>query len=157
MIPETQSKRSSASWFLIALEAILSIGALFGGLTMILAPDGSILGMPVSMLHLSPFGDFLIPGLILFVVLGLFPAFLVAGLFLKMRWRTGQRLNFFGDMHWSWSFSIYSAIALVVWIQVEMIMLHDVHWLHTVYKGLAMVMLVVAILPPVRNEFKRVS
>jgi len=157
MIPEIQTKRSSVSWLLIALEAGLSIGALFGGLTMILAPDGSLLGMPVSMLHSSPFQDFLIPGLILFVVLGLFPAFLAGALFLKMRWRTGQRLNLFGDMHWAWSFSIYSAIALVIWIQVEMIMLHDVHWLHTLYMGLAMVLVVVAILPDVRNEFKRIS
>lgn len=55
------------------LEVILGIGAMFGGGALVLAPDGHLLSMPLSTLSGSPFHDFLIPGLILFVVIGVGP------------------------------------------------------------------------------------
>ena len=57
----------------IVLDAFLAIGALGGGLALILGPRGEILPLKVSQLSGSPFDTFLVPGLILFVVLGLGP------------------------------------------------------------------------------------
>ena len=42
--------------------------------------------MPLSMLEGSPFKDYLIPGLILLVVLGLFPLVVLYGLVRRRRW-----------------------------------------------------------------------
>ena len=57
----------------LALEVLLGIGALAGGLVLIVAPRGEIMPLPVSALAGSPFDTYLGPGLILFTVLGLGP------------------------------------------------------------------------------------
>jgi hypothetical protein len=57
----------------IGLEVFLSIGALAGGLALMLGPRGEILPLPVSSLADSPFSTYFLPGLILFGVLGLGP------------------------------------------------------------------------------------
>jgi hypothetical protein len=63
----------------LALEVLLSIGALGGGLILMLAPRGEILPLPLSALADSPFDTYFVPGLILFGVLGLGPL-IAAGL-----------------------------------------------------------------------------
>lgn len=57
----------------LVLEILLSVGALGGGLVLILAPRGEIMPLPLSALAGSPFETYLGPGLILFTVLGLGP------------------------------------------------------------------------------------
>ena len=57
----------------LALEVVLSIGALAGGLILIIAPRGEILPLPLSALAGSPFDTYFVPGLILFGVLGFGP------------------------------------------------------------------------------------
>jgi hypothetical protein len=57
----------------LVLEVVLSIGALCGGLVLIVAPRGEIMPLPLSALAGSPFETYLGPGLILFTVLGLGP------------------------------------------------------------------------------------
>ena len=55
------------------LEVLLSIGALGGGLVLMIAPRGEIMPLPLSALAGSPFDTYLVPGVILFSVLGLGP------------------------------------------------------------------------------------
>jgi hypothetical protein len=57
----------------LALEVVLSIGALGGGVVLMLAPRGEIMPLPLSALAGSPFDTYFVPGLILFGVLGLGP------------------------------------------------------------------------------------
>jgi hypothetical protein len=57
----------------LALEVFLSVGALGGGAALLLGTRGELLRMPVSVLEGSPFTTFLVPGLVLFCVLGLGP------------------------------------------------------------------------------------
>jgi hypothetical protein len=57
----------------LALEVLLSVGALGGGLVLMLAPRGEIMPLPLSALAGSPFDTYFMPGLILFGVLGLGP------------------------------------------------------------------------------------
>jgi hypothetical protein len=63
----------------LVLEVVLSIGALVGGLVLIVAPRGEIMPLPLSALAGSPFDTYLGPGLIMFTVLGLGPL-IAAGL-----------------------------------------------------------------------------
>ena len=55
------------------LEILLSIGALGGGLVLMIAPRGEIMPLPLSALAGSPFDTYFVPGLILFAVLGFGP------------------------------------------------------------------------------------
>jgi hypothetical protein len=57
----------------LALEVVLAVGALGGGLVLMLAPRGEIMPLPLSALAGSPFDTYFVPGLILFGVLGLGP------------------------------------------------------------------------------------
>lgn len=57
----------------LALEVVLSIGALAGGLILMIAPRGEIMPLPLSALAGSPFDTYFVPGLILFGVLGIGP------------------------------------------------------------------------------------
>ena len=69
--PKGPMSRSAAAS--LVLEVVLSIGALGGGLVLIVAPRGEIMPLPLSALAGSPFETYLGPGLILFTVLGLAP------------------------------------------------------------------------------------
>ena len=121
----------------------------------IISPDGVLMGMPLSVLNHSPFRNFLVPGIILFVVLGVAPGTLIVALVKKPASNWAELFNFYPDMHWSWTYSIYVAFALIIWIQVQMVFLQAVHWLHTFYLFYAVAILFVALLPDVRNRYKR--
>src|SRR6478609_7776464 len=54
-----------------ALLLFVGIGAVAGGLGVILDPSGESLGVSVNLLMDSPFKDFLIPGIILCTIIGL--------------------------------------------------------------------------------------
>lgn len=91
---------------------------MMGGLAAILNPLAP-LGMSVEALQHSPFANFLIPGLILFTVLGL--GNLVAALvFLRNSAYRGCVSGIF-----SW--------ALVIWIIVQCVMLNGIHFLHVLF------------------------
>lgn len=68
----------------MVLEIFLGIGALFGGIQFILAPDGHLLGIPLRMLAGTPFHSFLVPGLLLFTFVGLGPM-MAAGITARRR------------------------------------------------------------------------
>lgn len=140
---------------LVFILGFLGLGAVFGGGVLIISPSGSLIGMPLSILVHSPFSNFLIPAIILFVVLGLIPCLLAMALLKKTEWKFAEKLNCFNDMHWSWTFSIYVAFALIIWVQMEMVFLQAVHWLHTFYMFLAVLIILVALLPQIRSFYKK--
>ncbi len=126
-----QSK--TARNFLLILLAFLGLGAIFGGCVLIISPTGALFGMPLSLLANSPFTNFLVPGIILFTVLGLVPFGVTIALIKKPTFELAEPLNFYKDMHWAWTYCIYIAFALIIWIQIEMTFLRAVHWSHTLY------------------------
>ena len=86
-----------------------------------------ILGMPVSVLEHSPFHDFLVPGIVLFTVIGLGST--------CAAWLQAQRTGY-ADVA-----SLFAGAALAGWIIVESIMLRSFVSLQIAYLllGLAMV------------------
>ena len=140
----------------LLLLGFLALSAVGGGAALIISPSGKLLGgLPLSILKNSPFTDFLIPGIILFVVLGLFPALLLFALHNKTSSALAEHFNFFKDMHWAWSFSIYVAFALIIWIQVETIYVQGVGWLQTFYMLYSIPLIFVALLPQVKQFYKK--
>jgi hypothetical protein len=131
----------------ILLQILLGIGALAGGIGLAAAPDGRVLHMPLSMLGHSPFHDFLVPGLILAVFLGVYPLAVAYGLSKRPEWRWPNVLNPFKQVHWSWAGSLASGVILLVWIIVEVIMLRSAAWVHYLYLllGLAIILVTSAV------------
>ena len=140
--------------FLIVL-GFLALGAIGGGGVMIISPTGELIGIPLSELKNSPFNSFLIPGIILFSVLGLVPILLIVALLKKPESRLAEQINLFEDMHWSWTYSIYVAFTLIGWIQIQMVFLQSVHWLHTFYMFYAIAIIIIALLPQLRNLYRK--
>lgn len=78
--------RSALALAAVALEAFLAIGALGGGLALMLGPRGENVPLPVSLLEGSPFDSYFWPGLILFTVLGIGPAVVAILAWRRQRW-----------------------------------------------------------------------
>lgn len=148
-------KRNSTINILLILLALLGLGAIFGGGVFIISPKGDLFGMPLSFLDGSPFNSYLVPGIILFTVLGIAPICIAVALVKKPEHKIAELFNLYKDMYWGWTYCIYIAFALIIWIQVEMTILSAVHWSHTLYMFFAILILLVALLPQVRNLYKK--
>ena len=142
---------------LLLLMILLGLGAVGGGGVMILDPGGEWIGMPMSMLEHSPFTSFLWPGIILFTIFGLFPLLLSWMLVKKPVSPFMEGLNLISDMHWTWTFTIYIAFGLIIWIQIQMEMLKDIHWLHDLYTFYGLFMIAMALMPGVRARYSKFS
>jgi hypothetical protein len=57
-------------WLILAIALLLALGAVPVGVGFILRPDGSMVGMPLTVLAGTPFPDFRIPGAFLAVAVG---------------------------------------------------------------------------------------
>ena len=154
---ENQEKttKTTARNILLFLLVLLGLGAVYGGGTMIISPSGELLGMPISMLDYAPFNNFLIPGIILFTILGVIPLGVSWALIKKPEFKFAELFNFFKDMYWAWSYTIYIAFALIIWIQIEATFLHEVHWSHTLYIFWALIIIFLALLPQVRSSYRK--
>lgn len=149
-------KTKSIQNILLALMGFLAIGAIGGGIILIISPDGALIGIPIAVFNNLPFKSYLIPGIILFSVLGVIPLLLVIALIKKPASGIAEKLNIFKDMHWSWTYSIYIAFALIGWIHIELIFLQGVvHWLHSFYMFYAILIITIALLPQIRYLYKK--
>ena len=147
---------TTARNILISLLLFLGLSAICGGGALIISPSGKLLGgLPLSILADSPFSDFLIPGIILFTILGLAPSFIAYVLIKKPANKIAEYFNLFKDMYWGWTYSIYAAFALIIWIQVETIYIQGVSWLQTFYMLYSIPLIIAALLPQVRIIYKK--
>ena len=104
------------------LQLFIGLGAVGGGLALVLEPSGSKLGIPLEMLNRSPFSTYLVPGIVLLVVNGL--GSLVGGA------ASFTRHRFAGAI------AMVLGIFLVAWIMLQVYWFAGFHWLHVLYLGL---------------------
>jgi hypothetical protein len=150
------SKRIRIRNGFLFLLGFLGIGAIGGGLVLIIDPSGELLGLPSNAFKNMPFDDFLIPGIILFTVLGIIPSLLIIALLKKPACKLAEEINIFKDMHWSWTYSIYIAFALIAWIYIQLIFLKGAaHFLHNFYMCYAILIFILALLPQMRYLYKK--
>lgn len=142
-------------WLLIVLHFLLGVGALGGGAVLVAAPDGSIIRMPLSMLEHSPFSNFLIPGIILFLLLGVYPILAAYSLWACPAWRWPDAINPFKKIHWAWAGSLAAGVIALIWIVVEMVMLRSAAFLQILYLVWPLVLILLTLLPTVRRHYER--
>jgi hypothetical protein len=107
------------------LQAFIGVGAVAGGLALVLDPSGEGLGMPLELLEETPFATFLIPGIILLVVNGLGS---LAG-----------AIASFARRRYAGHAAVALGAFLVAWILVQVYWFSGFHWLHWLYLGLGIV------------------
>ncbi|MEE4276176.1 MAG: hypothetical protein V2J16_09975 [Thermoleophilia bacterium] len=104
-------RRPGAANLLAAFCAVQGMSGVAGGLGLMLDPSGESLSFSQSYLEGTPFGSFLVPGLVLFVVLGLLPLVVFYGLV--------------RDRAWSWLLSVVLGVGLVIWLATEVVLVGD--------------------------------
>lgn len=109
---------------LFFLHIFVGVGALVGGGAAIINPMQP-LGMPIEPLKNSPFTNYLIPGIILFMILGvgnIYSAFMIH-----------YKSKFQGYIS-----SVFSC-ALVIWIVVQCLMLNAIAFLHVLFFSIGLI------------------
>lgn len=71
---------------LVVLEIVLSVGALAGSIPALIDPTGSSQGVSLALLEGTPFDDFFVPALALFLLVGLWPWMGALGTLLGRPW-----------------------------------------------------------------------
>jgi hypothetical protein len=118
------------------------------------SPKGGIIKMPLSNLDGSPFKDFLIPGIILFVVLGAGPLVAAWVLIRRPRSTALESVNPFRHEYWGWTLSGVVGVGLVIWIAVETLIV-PYNFLQPLYAGVGAVIIVLTLVPSVRAYYRR--
>ena len=117
--------------FAVGLLTLNTIGALTAGWSFMAEPSGSGLQMPVDQLEHSPFEDYFIPGLILFLVNGVYG--------LLVLWSVIFTSPF------SPKLMIFQGILLGGWILVQMVLLRTLHPFQMAFLGIALFFLLFGI------------
>jgi hypothetical protein len=86
-------------------------GAVYGGGQLIMHPDGSSLGLSLDLPGNSPFSNYLIPGIVLFIINGLFSFFVIGTIAFRSRR--------------AYSFIIAQGDLLATWILVQAVMIRQ--------------------------------
>ncbi|HEY9178365.1 MAG TPA: hypothetical protein VIN07_11765 [Flavipsychrobacter sp.] len=112
----------------IAILVLLfnAVSALFGGFMLIDEPSGAGLQMPIEAMKSGPFNDYLIPGIVLFSVLGVGSLLALAMLIFNVRYYVQAVL--------------LEGLATIIWIVTQMIVVQDVVLLQIVYLSVGAVL-----------------
>jgi len=102
----------------VVLLLFNGIGAVYGGLSLMTSPNGSSIGLSLNWLKHSPFHNYLVPGIVLFVCNGLFSFFVFYKLIRNTR---------------SYPLLVMAqGVILTGWIIIEMCFMRTTHLLHII-------------------------
>jgi hypothetical protein len=132
--------------------AFLSLNGLGGGLVFMIEPNGSLMGMTTEWLAKTPFQSFLIPGICLFLLNGVFPLVSLVGLISRKENRVFNALNVFKDKFWGWTFSVYSGIITISWIIIQQ-MIADFFVLQPIITAIGLINFVLALMPRIQKRY----
>ncbi|HZW84614.1 MAG TPA: hypothetical protein VFE91_01765 [Nitrososphaerales archaeon] len=137
--------RPSAVLALIAIQVIMAVIAIPSGILLLLDPSGSAMGGQFILPHLTaaiPFiVDFTLVGLWLFLVYGLVPIILVAGLLRHKRW--------------AWRSSVVLGALEICWIGAEVALFSDLGFnvMYVLIGGIGVATLAASLNPAVSRLF----
>jgi hypothetical protein len=112
------NSRPVSVWTLVTFLLILAMCGILGGYTLASDPSGKSMGL-AEVLPLLPVSDFLLPGIFLFVVMGVIPFALAYSLMARKRSPLAESLTGWSKHHWSWTSTVLLGIVLVVFLVME--------------------------------------
>jgi hypothetical protein len=113
---------------IVAMLFLNGMVTIFIGISLIMAPDGSLLGIETGMLERGPFNSFLIPGKLLFVVIGVGSFF--------------SALLALFEIKYYPQFVTTIGIANLIWIASLIFKTQTVHYLHFLFAAIGFALLV---------------
>jgi hypothetical protein len=115
-----------------ALLLLNGIGALYGGINLILHPDGSSIKLSPHWLLHSPFSNYFIPGIILFVANGILSMSAFTALIMQLKNYT--------------YFVLAQGAILTGWIIIQMYLIQTIHPLHIILGCMGLILVIVGII-----------
>ena len=146
--------RPVAVYVLCLLHLILGLNGILGGAALILEKDGALLGMQPGSLDGSPFPDFSMPGIILFLLLGYGPLFCSLSLYFQPHLKKAGRLNIYQGKYWGWTFSLFIGIILLAWIIVQQLYI-SYFWLQSLVLIWGVCIIILTLLPTVMKFYSK--
>ena len=130
--------RPKIDYILLIAVIFQGLSGLFGGIGLIIDPSGKMLNIPIEWLQGSPFNNYLLPGIILFTILGVFPIIVLIWL-LKRNYK-------------GWIGSVVLGVALLIWIFTEIIIIgyQTTPPLQLIYGILGLIILILSSIPKER-------
>lgn len=116
--------------FLFILVSIVAVTSTLSGLLMISDPGGGILNLSLNLLEGTPFKNYLVPGLLL---TGLVGGVNTAAIYSSIAHSTTR-----------YNWAIAGGIMITGWIIAQMILIQSVHWLHFIYFGAGVLIILIA-------------
>ena len=148
------NKRPFEIYILAVLMVIMGLMAIAGGGLLSIKPDGSLMKIPVSDLSQTPFPDFLIPGLMLLILIGILPLILTYALFASPKSVIFKKLNLYPDFIWPGTWTVYYGFLLVLWIIIEISLVGYHTIVQSVVAIWGVVIVALALMPRVRDYYK---
>jgi hypothetical protein len=142
-------------YLLIAIIIILAMSGISGGISLIINPSGENIQLSTSLLESTIFSNYLIPGITLLIFLGIFPAFVAFGLMTQKKSKTANRLNIYKKKHWAWTYSLYCGIILVLWIDMQVMLIGGGYILQSVYALLGVLIIIITLSPNISRFYKK--
>ena len=141
-------------YILILAVAFEAVGAIYGGISLMNDPSGESIQLPVRLLEGTIFNNYIIPGIVLFLVLGFFPLFLIFPLLFKPSWPIINGLNIYKNYHWAWTYTMYTAIMLIIWINIQMMILSTGSVIQGTFGLLGVFILILTLSPRVKRYYR---
>ena len=136
--------------FFVLFQAISGIA---GGIGLTFSPSGESIGLPISMIDNTPFNSFLIPGLFLLAILGIFPLILGYAMIKEPKWKLPNKLNVYDNYNYLWAYTLYLGLILVSWIIIQVYMVGGENILQLIYGLLGAFIVLVSLSPHVMEYY----
>jgi hypothetical protein len=145
-------RRPIMLWPLVICLLILSFGGGFaGGIMMLMDPSGELLGV-AGILPLLPVPNFILPGIFLLLVMGLFPLILAIALLARPDWSWIDSLLQWSNHYWAWTATLILVAILALWLLYE-VWLIGVFPITIITGILGLLILILAMMPGVRRYY----
>jgi hypothetical protein len=115
---------------LFILISFIGVTSTISGLLLIGSRDGSLFNLPLSLLNDTPFKDYLVPGILLTIMVGLVNLLAV---FFNLQ-RHANRYD--------WAMA--GGIMVSGWIVVQLLLIDTVNWFHFLYLGTGILIFLLA-------------
>ena len=115
---------------LLILLSFIALTTIISGIFMISCPDGGIINLPISLLKDTPFNNFMIPGILLAAIVG---GVNLVAIFYNLENNAKQ---------YNWAMS--GGFIISGWIIAQIILITTVHWLHFIYLGMGILIILLA-------------
>lgn len=138
---------------IVALKVLIgfvAVTALLSGPYLIADPSGRNIHFPQDTLTGTPLSDFLIPGLILTVLVGLYS-------FVVLLWLLFPKLipiSSIGSLQARWYAALGAGVSIAVFIITQLLLIPFRMFLQPLYLSIGLLICGICLLPNVRNHYK---